>query len=1250
MIDNNNITDTSFKKDAKPNATVSSFKRSGSSAKFNTSTNKIANTQQKVMADSKIALTGPQMLQQPNRKQGSKPHGKRSDGQNLGGRDEKVDSDKYYKLMEENQKLKNEQSSMNEKFKELQTQIYSVGEKLLKERVHGDKKVIYLEEGSEIEMMNLKNENERLKEQLRKTKTVIKGMSTRDRLTNVTGQKNLMHAKSQMEATQNHNEYLALIKQLKHALNEKDDVIKGLHAELYGPNRKVANIEQYSKDIRDKNIQVSEVQLKCEQLQLDIETNKKIIAHLDESTKNSQIQNREDQKKIYDLKTENANLKANLERLPEYVSKIEEYRKKEIEFEKTINGLCESPFIKQAEERGNIYRKLQESEAALREQSIDLKKVKEALKDAENTLALIKKENETLKKEKDQYKEDAMRLKITGEEREKNTKNFQDQLHLLSQYGEVDSNFTKILAMLKLKDDDTSWMKVEFFDRFGEKNLKDPQFLIKELEKLIQEKGELGRQLEVTKNVLILQQKISEDLQKEKIELEKITTFQINELQSKCEKLARRTDIERRPARGHEKKDSYFGSGPMVENREDGIIADDHITEFTTDDNESVLGINENALDLYLGEGVFEEGIAGEVGIKLTELMTFASVDFYMHEIQTSNISTGKRPWYNLQLKYLVSEDEHLIKYIDSNEGITIEIYYLKDNMHNLLGYGKIPLSELLDSEIGVSSNNNSRVVNSVCSIFYKKDENLLIGHVHYKMRMRQSMLESLKWFREKMRLINEVSPMQNLVSNTAATNFNVVQGLNKGKVMQITIMLTQLVNLKTTGSPHEIRPYVWYQFFKNEEHFTRTFEGHSPVLEDIKVFNSLYDSEFDDYIQNGELAFMVLDDFRALEVKVNSKTGKQDEANQVDLVDSPDVEDFIGICRISLKDLILCDRIQGSFHIHNREGKIAGDLSLLIFWEEVILTNKNRLKNNVPYEKNAWEEDLIIKLGEKLRMKKLNVDSAFEFFNVDNQEILSSSNFRHVLLSQLKYMNSGEVDVIIDLLFGSSQFLSKLNFLKVFIPLLDNNVKQTQQSSLPQARAPQQATSEKQLNVTVTHVKDKQNLELVEEKANNMSIASKTVPVATPKDKLKTDMIVNTQPDDLNLDYKAKEKPAELEKKGSVAAMAKSTNDGFDFKNTTTNRLNEEIMVMVSEYVKRTNKTSISEIFKLFDKDTNSFINKKEVLNGFFRVNIPLSRIELDRIWAEMIENKLNTEKVDLALFKRFFENYGILKRVSFK
>lgn len=86
----------------------------------------------------------------------------------------------------------------------------------------------------------------------------------------------------------------------------------------------------------------------------------------------------------------------------------------------------------------------------------------------------MEKETKTLKDElniasieRDRYKEENLRYKISTEERDKHSKNFEEQLRLLGQYGEVDSNFVKIMNIMKIKEDDNSWAKINFLEKIN---------------------------------------------------------------------------------------------------------------------------------------------------------------------------------------------------------------------------------------------------------------------------------------------------------------------------------------------------------------------------------------------------------------------------------------------------------------------------------------------------------------------------------------------------------------------------------------------------------------------------------------------------------------------------------------------------------------------------------------------------------------------------------------------------------------
>ena len=84
------------------------------------------------------------------------------------------------------------------------------------------------------------------------------------------------------------------------------------------------------------------------------------------------------------LETRIALMKNDQDKMNDYQSLIEEYKKREKLLENRIEELCDSPFIKQAEERGNIYKKYTENEKALNEAERLNKEYEIKIKDLEN--------------------------------------------------------------------------------------------------------------------------------------------------------------------------------------------------------------------------------------------------------------------------------------------------------------------------------------------------------------------------------------------------------------------------------------------------------------------------------------------------------------------------------------------------------------------------------------------------------------------------------------------------------------------------------------------------------------------------------------------------------------------------------------------------------------------------------------------------------------------------------------------------
>ena len=94
----------------------------------------------------------------------------------------------------------------------------------------------------------------------------------------------------------------------------------------------------------------------------------------------------------------------------------------------------------------------------------------------------------------------------------------------------------------------------------------------------------------------------------------------------------------------------------------------DNLTELSQEDTEVELAVNENALDIYFGECIYEEGINDEAGYdNLDNMLSFFSVDFYVHETQTSDILSGRNPMFNFQVIFKVIVNESLLNYLEND-------------------------------------------------------------------------------------------------------------------------------------------------------------------------------------------------------------------------------------------------------------------------------------------------------------------------------------------------------------------------------------------------------------------------------------------------------------------------------------------------------------------------------------------------------------------------------------------------------
>ena len=561
-------------------------------------------------------------------------------------------------------------------------------------------------------------------------------------------------------------EYLEMISYLQDALKNKYEENKTLLNQLRDRDNSTTSIVKYSNELTEKNVKFAELLTKVELQTNQLIYFKKTKALTEESLKEYIKKYKVIQDKNCELERELNRYEYDEEILKEKETLIEEYKQKEKVLEEKLSELCKQSFIKNDFDRDNAFKHARELELAI-------SKLQKRFKETEDKCTKYQIQNKELNEqlilitnERDRYKDDGMKYKISNEERDKQNKDFEEQFKIIGQFGKVDSDYEKIANMLQRKYEDgiespnEQEQQWENIDSMSKKSGNDVEILQHEIKRLKIEKGILGSELDKTKTLLQNQHQINEDMRTVQDIITQKHQKEIHLLQSKINDLLNLVDKERIPKEYvNVNVDSMHKQHALIDTlpqqNESLHSLDDKITEFSYDMSESQYQQSENAVDLVMLQGKFDaDAIKNTLRVvDENDIMTFISVDFYFHETQTSNLVNGVHPNYNLQLTFKVEEDERLIEYFNE-ESIVVDVYRLRNEEHIHFGKGTIQLNQLIMKESGTGS----RVVKGYCEIKYVNNEAVRIGSVKYKMRMRNSIKDTLKWMRNKMEALKEKS------------------------------------------------------------------------------------------------------------------------------------------------------------------------------------------------------------------------------------------------------------------------------------------------------------------------------------------------------------------------------------------------------------------------------------------------------------------------------------------------------------
>ena len=1098
-----------------------------------------------------------------------------------GGRNDLIEADLYFQLRDENTELKKKLTELELKTKKMDVAIR-------KNKINPSEGI------NDFDLESLKIENENLKNKNYKMKQIIQGLQ--NELNSNNRRKTLLKSKGFLPSSYEKDDYIKTIQylqgQLKVAHNERNNLLDELTT--LKETKTSSTLASYSEDLRDKNSKLADLNNKYDKIVNSLETNSKILDLTKQGLQEYSDKYRLERNKNRELESIIERQQDDINQLNLLNDQIEEYKKKEALYEERIQDLCENPFIKNANERDKISVQLKETEMAFIEERRKLKNAESKIRELENMNKKLEEKNKIMNEK--EISDDELKKKIILQEKNKQIKS------MFGNNNEIPSDFQNQLDMLKynnleqLNNFDNKWQNMDFLEKMDEEQ-NDLEQLQKENKRLKIEKGILGVELEKTKNLLTLQQGINNDkikvneLDKEKYKADiKYLKEEIEKLKELLEK-ARKSQIKKEEIISEktsqkDKESDYNKDDLRISQR----TLDSKITGFSIESEDYEL--NENAVDIYITTANYDENVLRNIlNIELENLASFITVDFFLHQTETSNVTSGKKPNYNLQLTFRVIINDFFINFL-KGEYIIVELYSTNNQNQKIIASGKIPLNQLIKAE----RNKKTRVIHGIIEMFLISNSSYKLCDIKYKMRMRKSILDILNWLEDKKELSNQLSPI-NLANNkiiesklpkeTSLNNLEYYDDNINNRVFAVRIMILKAENLSISFPSRKMSPYIYYKFYRKNEHFSKILSNPDDLFNDIAQFTCIYNHIFHDYILKDTLDIYIFDEEIPIEVDIG---------NDVRMVKYKENNDLIGICRINLKDLIFNGKIDDKFPIYNEDlNSIVGDLIVTISWEEINKFERQNNNINITIKKEGVDP-LLIKLAAFLRDKGFFMETAFQLFDNNNQGNFSVDTFKNIILS-IKFTNSNEdISRLIQIIFEQKPLVYRNDFYRVFNGLLPYENYNNSNSHFYENNI-----IEKDMEFSIDRKYDKRT------GAN--------------------ESIYNEQSGNYN--------------SGNMNMSGNNFNSGMNQNITNNeNRNINEIMREVNNYVIGYGANAI-DLYKMFDYDGNSLVGKKEMADGFGKLGILLNNDELEMIWKEIAGKEPHVQYFDFLQFKKFYNQH---------
>ncbi|XP_015729302.1 protein fantom isoform X2 [Coturnix japonica] len=455
---------------------------------------------------------------------------------------------------------------------------------------------------------------------------------------------------------------------------------------------------------------------------------------------------------------------------------------------------------------------------------------------------------------------------------------------------------------------------------------KDEDDILKDLEGSMQKLQlthvETVQELEKTRQMLVVQQKITKGYKSElEIVTQKMESLQ-KEYESKIEKYVHLLDSRTERIRKLEAqlKDVAYSTKQFKYRPE--TVPGNPPNKF---DESQHLERGEGLFEFHISKVKFSSAAVNAFGDN--EPAAFCSYSFYDFETQSTPVLHGHTLSYDLTFQYIVKIDDIFLHYIQS-ESVTLEVHRARGSDYETVAACQLTLQEILEQ--------NGRIYTK--AVLVGKSGNIPdFGTIEYWIRLRAPMDHSIGLYKKNSKARGYVTPdlredesQCQPVLRTAQVSTSTDGDLNE---LHVTVKCCN--HLQSRKKHLQPNSYVVYRFFDFAYHDTPIIPSSTnPQIDDVMCFQMPVTADLDRYLKWESLTFFLFDD---------TEIGE---------------DSYLGKANVPLIPLACNRPISGTFEITDSKRRVIGAIRVELKWKFEYLTPSGAtvaagLENDIQNEKS---------------------------------------------------------------------------------------------------------------------------------------------------------------------------------------------------------------------------------------------------------------------------------------------------------